>query len=229
MIDFSHLFDYLNQLDFDILTHICRNGNEWTDGFMKLCTERVPWIPFYISLYFLLIVREGWKRATVVLLAILLAVLFIDWMNHSVVRQQIGRLRPSNSLNPHSELLPLADGMRSRGYGFPSGHGANTFATVVILARMIRMRVVTVTLLAWALLNCYTRLWYCVHYPLDILAGGLFGALLGYLISACLDRLLQIVPYSAGRTRSDLYGRLQWVVPGTFVILLGIFSIAAAF
>ena len=40
----------------------------------------------------------------------------------------------------------------------------------------------SITLIAWSLLNCWTRLYLGVHYPSDILAGLALGAIVGALV-----------------------------------------------
>lgn len=40
----------------------------------------------------------------------------------------------------------------------------------------------TITMVAWSLLNCWTRLYLGVHYPSDILCGLLLGAVVGFLV-----------------------------------------------
>ena len=49
-------------------------------------------------------------------------------------------------------------------------------------ALLIRDRLFVWLTLAWSLLNCYSRIYLGVHYPLDILCGLLCGAVVGLLV-----------------------------------------------
>ncbi|MBR4520140.1 MAG: phosphatase PAP2 family protein, partial [Paludibacteraceae bacterium] len=40
----------------------------------------------------------------------------------------------------------------------------------------------TLPLMAWVLINCYSRMYLGVHYPLDILAGLAVGAVMAWVI-----------------------------------------------
>ena len=80
---------------------------------------------------------------------------------------------------------------------FPSGHSATAFAAATALAIMCpRLRpAVLVIAAAVALSRVYLR----VHFPLDVIAGGLIGAALGALCGLVALRLVRgrVLPGSA--------------------------------
>ncbi|PKP39140.1 MAG: phosphatase PAP2 family protein, partial [Bacteroidetes bacterium HGW-Bacteroidetes-15] len=47
---------------------------------------------------------------------------------------------------------------------------------------LIRLRWFTLSILAWAALVSYSRIYLGVHYPADIIFGGLLGAICGYAV-----------------------------------------------
>jgi undecaprenyl-diphosphatase len=68
-------------------------------------------------------------------------------------------------------------------YGFASSHAANTFAVATFCFVLLRKTHPWVILMFfWAAFVCYTRIYLGVHYPGDLLVGGLIGALLGWLM-----------------------------------------------
>jgi undecaprenyl-diphosphatase len=68
-------------------------------------------------------------------------------------------------------------------YGFASSHAANSFATATFVFLLLRRtRPWIVVLFLWATFVCYTRIYLGVHYPGDLLVGGLIGALSGWLM-----------------------------------------------
>jgi undecaprenyl-diphosphatase len=66
---------------------------------------------------------------------------------------------------------------RPHSHSFPSGHAASSFACAVVLASYVpRWRV---PLYVLAALIAFSRNYVGVHYPLDVVAGALWGVLLG--------------------------------------------------
>ena len=64
-------------------------------------------------------------------------------------------------------------------YGFFSSHASNTFSLAIFFSLLVRSRVLTTALIIWSLINCWTRMYLGVHYPLDIMCGLLWGSLVG--------------------------------------------------
>ncbi|MBO4593820.1 MAG: phosphatase PAP2 family protein, partial [Bacteroidaceae bacterium] len=88
------------------------------------------------------------------------------------------RFRPSHE--PALEgLVDLVNDRRGGLYGFISSHAANTFAVCTFVALYLRRHLATLTLILWACLSSYSRIYLGLHYPGDILAGALFGILTG--------------------------------------------------
>ena len=84
-----------------------------------------------------------------------------------------------------SALVHVVDNYRGGAYGFCSNHAANTMACAVLCSAIFTHGkswqahlYVTLPLMAWVLLNCYSRMYLGVHYPLDILAGLVVGTVI---------------------------------------------------
>jgi undecaprenyl-diphosphatase len=78
---------------------------------------------------------------------------------------------------------------------FPSGHSATAFAAATAIAILCpRLRVAVLILAAGVALS---RVYLRVHFPLDIVAGGVLGAALGALAALAARRLLAAGPQTA--------------------------------
>jgi undecaprenyl-diphosphatase len=97
-----------------------------------------------------------------------------DASSHYIIKEWIGRLRPCHVL---PDLINTVN--CSNSFSFPSNHAGNTFAAATLISLCFR----NTTLLAftYALLVCYSRVYLKVHYPFDVLAGALYGSVMGYL------------------------------------------------
>lgn len=113
-------------------------------------------------------VRQAWR---VVLVAIATVVLF-EWLVSHGLRNAVGRLRPPWALDD----VILRTGA-THSFSFPSSHAGNTMGVATVV--FARYRTLGWALLGYAVLVAYSRVYCGVHYPLDICAGAMLGALLG--------------------------------------------------
>lgn len=171
--------DYL--LDIDNSLHLFLNSAHcpFFDSFMSLYSGRFIWIPMYVALLIIMLRRYPLAKVLILLIGIALSITLADQICASVLRPVFQRLRPSNLDNPISEFVHIVNGYRGGAYGFPSCHAANSFALAVFAAMLIHRRSFTAFILIWAAINCYSRIYLGVHYPGDLLVGGVIGAIIG--------------------------------------------------
>lgn len=132
-----------------------------------------------------------------------------DFITSGLLKKTICRPRPT-----HAGLaLHILNDYRGGHYGFPSSHAANTCAVatsfLMIMGYLKRLPhrfivrdtknmaavqtidiLLTLLVVLYVVLNCYSRMYLGVHYPLDILCGALIGTLLGYLLARLFSYLL---------------------------------------
>ena len=78
--------------------------------------------------------------------------------------------------------MHLVPGYIPSGYSFFSSHSANTSTIAVFISQVFRNRWVTTLMLSYCLVNAFTRLYLCVHYPSDVLVGLTFGTLTAFFM-----------------------------------------------
>lgn len=172
------MIDFLNDIDSNVFLFFNGLRAPFCDVFMMLFSERFIWVPFYAVLLFLLFRGARLKAGIVFTMAIVLAITLTDQTCASIIRPAAVRLRPSNLDNPLSEFAQIVNNYRGGDYGFPSCHAANSFALAVFFALFCRCRWASIPVFAWAVVNSYSRLYLGVHYPGDLVVGGLIGALI---------------------------------------------------
>ena len=77
-------------------------------------------------------------------------------------------------------LVDVVKGYRGGSYGFFSSHAANTMAVATFLTFTIRNKCLSLWLLSWNLLNCWTRVYLGVHYVGDLIVGCIWGIIVGW-------------------------------------------------
>lgn len=187
------MMEYLQQLDTDLFLYLNSLHCPVMDRFMYLFTGRFIWIPMYATLLYIVTRHYRPLRALVLVLGIVLSIVIADQLCASILRPIFERLRPANLENPISSLVHIVDGYRGGRFSFPSCHAANSFALASFVWWMIRKPRVRAFIVIWALLTCYSRIYLGVHYPGDLLVGGVIGVIVGsgcYYLSVSLLRFI---------------------------------------
>lgn len=137
------------------------------------------WIPLYIAL--LLLVINNHKTVVQISLVIgmaLLAIVLSEGMADLIVKPLVARLRPIHDILMQ-DSVQVVNNYRAEGYSFFSAHASNTMAVAVFFSLLVKDRLFACTLITWALVNCWTRLYLGVHYPSDIIVGVMWGSVSG--------------------------------------------------
>ena len=178
---FKEFILWLSDIDARLLLIVNGAHSPFFDAVMWCISGRWIWIPFYAVLDYLLFRRMSWKRASICLVTIGLIILAADQTCATLIRPEIGRLRPANLNNPLSSFVHVVNGYRGGRYGFPSCHAANTFALAVFMSLVIRHKWFTVMMFSWAFIVSYSRMYLGVHYFGDLFCGATIGSLFAVL------------------------------------------------
>ena len=99
-------------------------------------------------------------------------------VDDEIVKPLVGRWRPTH--DPQiGTLVDIVDGYRGGNYGFFSAHASNTMSIAVFFTWLTRCRRLSIALIIWSLVNCWTRMYLGVHFPGDIVVGLLWGTTVG--------------------------------------------------
>lgn len=177
----SLIFPQYGVADTSLFLKINGLHNSFFDPIMYALSSKFFWIPFYaLIIYFLY--RAYGKNIWQSLLMIALLIASADQLASHLIKNTVKRLRPSHVI----ELIPqihLSKAGPGGLYGFVSSHAANSFALMVFLLLLLdkSYRPLKISLILWAILVSYSRMYNGVHYPLDVFVGGIIGSLLGII------------------------------------------------
>ena len=182
-------FSTIQNIDFQVLQWFNGSNNVILDQLALVLTSGFTWIPLYVVL-FIVVMRnnETMMQIGLVVGAALLCILFADGFSDGIIKPLAERWRPSNDpLVKYS--VQVVDNLRMKDYRFCSAHAANTMSIAVFFSLLVRSRMLTITMIVWSLVNCWTRLYLGVHYPLDIATGLLLGSVVGFLVYLFYHRM----------------------------------------
>ncbi|HOW41033.1 MAG TPA: phosphatase PAP2 family protein [Bacteroidales bacterium] len=170
----------LVHLDQQLLLYLNSLNSPFWDQVMYIISGKFTWIPLYIAI--LIYLGKTYKRKfPVIVLFIILGITLADQTSVNLFKNTFQRLRPCHE--PALEgLVHLVKGQCGGLYGFVSSHATNSFFVAVFSLLFIRRRWYTVSLIMWALIVGYSRIYLGVHYPGDVLCGSLLGAFIGWLV-----------------------------------------------
>ncbi len=166
----KHIFIFLNNL-----------GCEPYDAFWLFLSERFTWIPTYFLLLLIVYHTFGTKTFFRIIIFIFITILISDQLTSTVFRPLIARPRPCHDAEILTQIRLLREGCGGA-FGFWSAHASNAFALAVFLGNIFykKYKYAIYLLLIWASLVAYSRIYIGVHLPFDIIAGAIFGSLIGY-------------------------------------------------
>jgi undecaprenyl-diphosphatase len=172
------MLEVLNSVDSSVLVWIHQHlHNGFLDWLMVLIRNKIVWLPLYVFLLSFVLINFG-RRSLLWAAILIFAVGLCDTVSSKVIKYQVQRLRPCHTeLSAQMEVLIPCGGR----YSFTSSHATNHFGVAVFifftLGRLFRK--IRWPLVIWASAIAFAQVYVGVHYPLDVIAGGLLGSLIG--------------------------------------------------
>lgn len=184
------MLESLKSLDTRLFLYLNGKHNTFFDPIMYWVSDKLFWIPFYLIIA-VLIVWAYKKKSIFIFVGVGILITVSDQLSSHLIKPWAKRLRPSH--NPAlSGLVHLSKAGAGGPYGFVSGHATNSFALFAFLSLVLcsKFKWLKYLLLFWALLISYSRIYVGVHYPGDVLCGGLLGCLVGWFLAFLLKKVL---------------------------------------
>jgi undecaprenyl-diphosphatase len=167
------------------------NSPFW-DKVMHFMSMVPVWIPLYLGiLIYLGIVYK--RKFLLIIFVIIISVVLTD-QSALLIKNSAERFRPCHEPILQG-LVHTVNGECGGMFGFVSSHAANSFNIALLSLLLIRKKWFSVSILIWASVISYSRIYLGVHYPGDVLFGAMLGTFIGsgmYKVFIVTDRFLQL-------------------------------------
>ena len=145
--------------------------NKTFDNIMPIITSAGNLGIIWIVISVLLMTKKDYR---VLGQTILIALVITTIIGEGIIKNIVKRKRPFYG-DDDKELLIS----RPITYSFPSGHTASSFAVAAVFIKTDNAASLEIILLAC--LIAFSRIYLGVHYPSDVIGGGIIGALCGLI------------------------------------------------
>ena len=167
----------IERFDQELFLFINSLNSPFFDQVMHAISGKLIWVPLYLAI--LIFLGFKYKRKfLVILIFIILAATLAD-QSSVLVKNIVLRLRPCQQPSL-SGMVHLVNGECGGLYSFVSSHATNSFDVALLSLLFIRKRWYTISILLWASIIGYSRIYLGVHFPGDVICGSMLGAFIGW-------------------------------------------------
>ena len=166
--------------------------NPAMDWVMPFFRNQWFWAPLYFFLFLFMPSRfgkSGWLWCLVFFASFVLS----DQVSATLLKPVFNRIRPCN--DPYFASIVHIIVPCGSGLSFPSSHASNHFSMAVFSAVTLSRSVkwIWAVAIGWALLVAYSQVYVGVHFPLDVICGGLLGSVIGYCMGKLFNKFTPLI------------------------------------
>lgn len=189
---FETMMETLLQWD-TAMMHWINSGwsNAFFDWLFPFLRNKYFWVPLYTFCIAWIIFNFTVRQSAFALVFIGLSIFAADTISSKLIKDQVQRPRPCHveSMQP-DVILRVSCGS---GYSFTSSHAANHFCIAAFMITVFGyvLRKWKYVWWLWAVLISVAQVYVGVHYPLDVIGGGLLGVIIGFSMGTLCKHLMK--------------------------------------
>ncbi len=171
------MIDFLYSIDVTVFFFINHTiANPVFDWLLPFITDfnKNKLILSIILVFTLYILWKGGRTGRITIAILVLTIIVSDQLNSSILKNIFGRIRPCRALDGVRMLVDCGGGL-----SFPSSHAVNNFAGAAVISHFYKSQ--KWYWFSFASLVAFSRPYVGVHYPSDIIVGGVLGFCIGII------------------------------------------------
>lgn len=149
-------------------------ANPVFDVLMPFITKDIN-LRIFLALIWVGLLIFGGKKGRMVAILLIPAIAISDQLSSHIIKPLVGRIRPCYELEGVRLLVGCGSGL-----SFPSSHAVNSLTVATLTSKFYKKY--SPYLLLFAFLISFSRVYVGVHYPADVLAGMIIGAIVGFSV-----------------------------------------------
>jgi membrane-associated phospholipid phosphatase len=187
------LWDRVEQFDRQLFRLINHDGsNDVLDIVLPFLRESQFWVPFYLFMILFMTLNfkmKGWWWV----LAFILTAAMADIISSHIIKETITRIRPCRDPALAAEVIFRVN-YCPKSSSFTSSHATSHFALSMFIWRTLKpLSRWWGMIFLWAFAISYTQVYVGVHYPLDVICGGLLGCGIGVFMAYMYARQIGLI------------------------------------
>ncbi len=183
------LLDKLIDFDRWLLIKINQDGsNPFFDTIFPFWRHSDTWYPLYLFLFLFMVLNFGWRSLPWMLVLGVTAGI-CDQVSSAFIKDYFARVRPCSDETLSGQIHLLLNRCPTSG-SFTSSHATNHFGVAMFIYMTMKNVFGKAGLLffLWAASICYGQVYVGVHYPSDVMGGGLLGCGIGYAMAMIFSK-----------------------------------------
>jgi undecaprenyl-diphosphatase len=167
----------LERFDQQLFLFINSANSPFFDQVMHTISGKLIWFPLYLAILIFLGVK--YKRKFLIILIFIIVAATLADQSSVIVKNIFHRLRPCHEPSLLA-IVHLVNGECGGIYGFVSSHATNSFDVALLSLSFVKKRWYSISIILWAGIISYSRVYLGVHYPADVIFGALLGSFIGW-------------------------------------------------
>lgn len=149
------------------------------DMVFPLLRNKYFWIPLYVLCISWIIYNYRVRYVATIFIFLGLSIFAADTISSQLIKKNVQRPRPCQVVNMEPPVAQLV--ACGSGYSFTSSHAANHFCIAAFFISIFGVVMDKWKYLwwLWALMISIAQVYVGLHYPLDIIGGGILGIIVG--------------------------------------------------
>ncbi|MFO7744912.1 MAG: phosphatase PAP2 family protein [Psychroflexus sp.] len=170
----------LSRWDWELMVFLNNASPDSLNSFWSFVTYTEHWIPFYLLLLALFFYKSDIKSSVVRISYLLVCVGTTHFLTE-LTKYLVERPRPNATEEIMNSLKILYE---PSNFSFFSGHASTSFATTIFIYLLLNSKFKYLELIfIWPILFSLSRIFVGVHFPVDVIVGGIVGAIIAILFS----------------------------------------------